>query len=415
MAKGSRKDLRVDRVSEFSFPPGPIIGGKEMAKIAVTGLRGVPATWGGVEHQCEQTYARLAARGHQVTIYARTHYVPEGMDFYRGMTVRRLPTINTRYTEAFVHTFLSVLDIIRTQPRIVHIYAQGPCLFSPLVRLFRPRIRIFFTCTGLDWQRKKWPRWASRVIRLGEVFSALFPHYRITVSKDLQNYYRTVYGVSTHYIPNGVEKAKRRAPAIIRDFGLEGGGYFLSVGRLVPEKRIEDLVKAFLAGPRRSKLVIVGGSAGTEEYVERLKEAAAGARNIIFAGYQFGDALAEFFSNALAFVTPSELEGLPLTLLEAMSYGLPCIISDIPPHMEVLDDHRFKFPVGDVRALSNLMNEIEGMEESELAAVGRHAVEIVERRFDWDGIADQIERLYMESLGEEAARTPGNRNTSKNE
>jgi len=152
-----------------------------MARIAVTGLRGVPAAWGGVEHHCEELYSRLAANGHDITIYARSRYVRDDIEFYKGMKIVRLPTINVTGVEALVHTFLSMLHILKTRPDIVHIHAQGPCLLSWAPRLFRPGMRVFFTCHGLDWKRKKWSKLASSIIHLGEVFSAMFPHYRITV------------------------------------------------------------------------------------------------------------------------------------------------------------------------------------------------------------------------------------------
>ena len=369
-----------------------------MATIAVTGLRGVPATWGGVERQCEETYARLSKR-YRIVIYARKPYVPEGLEFYRGLTIRALPTVASKYLEAFVHTGLAVVDALRLRPDILHIYAQGPCLFSWLPRIFRPRMRIFFTCTGLDWRRKKWPWWASRIIYLGELASVLFPHYRIVVSKALQEYYKHRHGVATTYIPNGVEPVARRPPNRIRPFGLSGRDYFLFVGRLVPEKRVEDLIEAYSRQALTSKLVIVGDSAGTEDYAAGLRDKAGGRASVIFTGYQYGETLQELYSNARAFVAPSELEGLPLTLLEAMSFGLPCIASDIPPHREVVEaTDGFLYPLAQVAELARQMVEVDGMSEKELCRVGNRAQELLESHYSWDKVADQIDRLYQESL-----------------
>jgi glycosyltransferase involved in cell wall biosynthesis len=369
-----------------------------MATIAVTGLRGVPATWGGVERQCEETYSRLSKR-HRIVIYARQYYVPEGLESYRGLTIRVLPTVASKYLETFVHTGLAILDALRQRPDILHIYAQGPCLFSWLPRIFRPRMRVFFTCTGLDWMRKKWPWWASRIIYLGELASVLFPHYRIAVSKDLQKYYERRYGVAMHYIPNGVEFAERRPPDRIRQFGLSPRDYFLFVGRLVPEKRIEDIIEAYIRHSLTSKLVIVGDSAGTEKYAAGLRNMAEGRASIIFAGYQYGEMLKELYSNARAFVAPSELEGLPLTLLEAMSFGLPCIASDIPPHREVVQaTDGFLYPTAQVTELARKMAEVDRMSEEELCLVGNHAQELLETIYSWDKVADEIDRLYQESL-----------------
>lgn len=370
-----------------------------MARIAVTGLRGVPATWGGVEHHCEELYSRLAARGHEVDIYARPHYVRQEIHFYKGMRIVRMPTIDRPGLEAFLHTFLSILHILKINTDIVHIHGQGPCLLSWLPRVFRPRMRVFFTCHGMDWQRKKWSKPASAIIRLGELCSARFPHCRIAVSKELQKYYMDRYGVHAHYIPSGVKKIERRPPVFIRNFGLSGRDYFLFVGRLVPEKRIHDTISAYLRKERRSRLVIVGDSAGAEGYMERLKSLADGRDSVIFAGYQYGNHLEEFYSNARAYVSASELEGLPLTMLEALSYGLPCIASDIPPHKEILTSQpELVFPTGGVDAASSLMDLLDRMPESDLEALGKRAMAILDRDFNWEETASKTERLYLESL-----------------
>jgi len=373
-----------------------------MAKIAVIGLRGIPATWGGVEHHCEELYSRLAARGHDVTIYARTPYVERNIARYKGMSIVRIPTVSKAGLEAFVHTFLSLFHILKTKPQIVHFCCQGPCLLSWIPRLFRPRTRIFFTCHGLDWQRKKWSPLASAIIHLGEVFSSIFPHYRITVSKELQRYYKDTYGVSAYYIPSGVKKMERRDPDFIKQFGLEGKDYLLFVGRLVPEKRIEDIIRAYCRKEHKFRLVIVGDSAvGTEQYGEFVKTLAKKRNPVLFAGYQFGSNLEEFYSNARAFVTASELEGLPLTLLEALSFGLPCIVSDIPPHKEILEyQPELVFSTGSVDALSDLMDLVDDMPNDALTDLGRRAATILDRDFDWNNISTAIEQLYKESIHE---------------
>ncbi|MFP5212703.1 MAG: glycosyltransferase family 4 protein [Acidobacteriota bacterium] len=377
-----------------------------MAKIAVTGFRGVPAGAGGVEQQCEHIYSRLAQRGYEITIYARSHYVPKDVRWYRGMRVRRLPTIDTKYTEAFVHTFLAVCDIILSDAEIVHIYSQGPCLFSPLLRLFKPRARIFFTCGGLDWQRKKWSKPASWAIRLGELCSAVFPHRCITVSKELKKYYRSRYGVDASYIPNGMVKAEKKPPESVAGLGLDPGGYFLFVGRLVPEKRIQDIIAAFMKTTGRCQLAIVGDSAGTEDYVTELRRMAQGDARVKFLGYRYGDELAALYSNARAFINPSELEGLPLTVLEALSYGLVCLVSDIPPHREIFELGEMKghfFQVGDIDSLAMAMEQVRGMTREELETVGSQVCKLIEECYSWDRAALELERLYEASSGNSGA------------
>lgn len=371
-----------------------------MARIAVTGLRGVPASWGGVERHCEEIYSRLASKGHEITIYARNYYVNNEVRFYKGMHVKRLPTINRKYTDTALHTFFSVLHTLFTRPDIIHFHALGPCLFSWMPRVLRPSTRIFFTCHGLDWQRKKWPSWASKIIRVGEWCAVHFPHYRIVVSKELQNYFSTRYGVRTHYIPNGIVKPQKQVSKRITQFRLAERDYLLFVARIVPEKRLEDIIRAFIDKPRKSKLVIVGESADTKLSLDHYKGIAQGRPSVLFLGYQYGEVLNELYSNARSFITASELEGLPLTLLEAISYGLPCIASDIEPHREILGEHlsSLMFGVGDLATLSKRIDEVENLSREELDQYGKTALADIGVRFNWDTIADILHQLYVESF-----------------
>lgn len=367
-------------------------------RVAVLGLRGVPATWGGVERQCEELYARLAAAGFAVTIYCRTAYVREPREHYRGLRLVRLPTLPGKHLEAFVHTFLCCLHVACHPQDIIHIYSQGPALFAPLLRLLCPGRRLFFTCGGLDWQRGKWSGAAARIIRLGQWCSARFTDVRIMVSRTLVDYYRTTYGVDSLYIPNGVTP-QPGAPldGLAREFGLTPRGYALFVGRLVPEKRIQDLVAAIgsVAGLR---LVIAGGLAGCEDYVATLRRQAPDRERVVWAGYRFGRDLDALFANARIYVTASELEGLPLSLLEAMASGLPCLASDIAPHREVLGDTGAFVPVGDVAGLARELAAAAAAPLPELAARGRACRDRALREFSWDTAAERLGQAYRQAL-----------------
>lgn len=369
-------------------------------KIAVTGLRGVPATWGGIEHHCENLYARLAEKGYDITIYARNYYAPKGVATYKGLKIKRLPTLNLKYTDALIHTLLSVIHIIYTNPDIVHIHGIGPCFFGWLPRVFRPRMKVFFTCHGLDWQRKKWPWWASKLIYLGELSATLFAQYRIVVSRELQRYFNAAHGIKTLYIPNGITPLPPREPTLIKkQWSLSSQQYFLCVSRMEPEKRMEDVIKAYLLKPRRYPLVIVGDNNAAGQYMKDLVELARQSSSIIFTGYQFGTILEELFSNALAFFTASELEGLPITLLEALSYGKMCATSDIPPHRELTETlPALFFPIGDIEAIARCMDDIEAMNESQLDDFKQKAVAMICRQFSWNTACDKHDRLYRESL-----------------
>jgi len=383
-----------DAPNAHAAAPVPPPASKRLPGVAVLGLRGVPATWGGVERQCEELYARLAAAGFPITVYCRSSYVPKGMDFYKGIRLIRLPALPGKHLEAFAHTLLACLHLPLTACDIVHIYSQGPAIFAPLVRVVKPGRRIFFTCGGLDWQRRKWGSAAARLIRLGQWCSARFTDVRIMVSQTLCDYYRKRYGVDSLCIPNGVAITAPRPLGAMAALGLTPGGYALFVGRLVPEKRIEDLLAAFRGGREGLKLVIAGGAAGCEDYAGQLRDAAAGDAAIVFAGYRFEEELAALFSNARCYVTASELEGLPLSLLEGMGAGLPCLASDIPPHREALGETGRYFPVGDVARLGEALDALAGAEAATRNALGAACRERAANNFSWDTAAARLAEAY---------------------
>jgi glycosyltransferase involved in cell wall biosynthesis len=369
-------------------------------QIAVTGTRGIPASWGGVERQCEELAARLAALGFSVLVYARRGYVPDGTTTCRGVRVKTLPAPRSTHFEALVHTLLAVLHMaFFSRPRIVHVYSQGPCLLLPLVRLLLPRATVFFTCGGLDWRRRKWSRPASLAIRLGEWFSARLSHVRIMVSRDLARYYEARYGCTCEVIENGVTLPDRADTAPLAGMDLAPGGYALSVGRLTPEKRVEDMVAAALLAAPPVRLAVAGDDASGAGYLADLRRTASGSPEVVFTGYRFDADLAALFAGAMAFVTASELEGLPLTLLEAMSYGVPCLASDIPPHREALGpDYPWFFPVGDVTALAGLLDAARA-DPDRRARLGAGLRRRVAENFSWDRAALALAALYRRALG----------------
>lgn len=385
----------------WSSKPGQ--GGRRPLRVAVMGLRGIPATWGGVEHQCEQLYSRLADMGFDVTVYARKGYVDPGVKRHKSVNVVCLPTIPTKHLEAIVHTFLAVLHAGFRRFDIWHIYSQGPFLCSPLAKLMRPRRPLFFTCGGLDWQRRKWTGPASLAIALGEWLSARLADRIVVVSRALGDYYRKRYNADSLCIVNGVDipgpTPLDKAPGL----GLGERGYVLFVGRLVPEKRIEDLIRAVRLSTSGVKLVVAGGGAAAGEYEAMLRTLAGDDPRVVLAGYRYGEELAALYSNALGYVTASELEGLPLTLLEAMSHGLPCIASGIPPHREVLDGlGEDVFPVHGVEELARLMDALAALSEDARQARGERCREHVRLHYSWDQAARMLAGAYGESLARPA-------------
>ena len=379
-------------------------------RIAMIGQRGVPATFGGVERHVEEIGARLVEEGHEVVVFCRKGYAETEPATYRGIRLVHQHTINSKHLETLVASATAALATVGRGYDVVHFHAVGPGLFSPVVRLLT-RARIVQTIHGLDAERAKWSAGASMLLRLGTWLSAKVPHATIVVSKALQDIYRARYGRETVHIVNGTAEVTRRpASAITQRWGLTQGSYLLSVGRLVPEKALDDLLRAFAQVPGDVRLVIAGGSNHTDEYVSQLQELAAADPRVMMAGYVYGDELAELYSNAAAFVLPSLLEGLPLTLLEAASYGCAVVASDIPPHVEVIGTSRpgvLLFPAGDVDALAKALNE--ALEEpAEDARAGASALsERVRSDFTWERATADTQALYERLLAHRPPRWSG--------
>jgi glycosyltransferase involved in cell wall biosynthesis len=370
-------------------------------RVAMIGQRGVPATFGGVEHHVEELGARLAARGHHVRVFCRANYGADHPMTYRGMELRHIRTLSAKHFDAITHSGVSTVAALAGGYDVIHYHALGPGLAAPLPRLVG-RARVVLTVHGLDDERAKWGRGAKSVLRTAQWMSARVPNATIVVSRALAEHYDRHHGRHTVYIPNGVtEPAPRPAAAIRERFGLEPGGYVLFVGRLVPEKAPDLLLRAYLRLGRREKLVVAGGSSFTDDYVAELRRMAGGDPRVIFTDYVYGSLLAELYTNAAAFVLPSRLEGLPLTLLEAASYGIPVVASNIAPHVEVLGGDapgQRLFPVDDELALAAVLDRVLEHPDSERAGAAnlRHHVM---QSYRWDAVTSATEQLYYRVLG----------------
>ncbi|MFC0534083.1 glycosyltransferase family 4 protein [Phytohabitans kaempferiae] len=366
--------------------------------IAMIGQKGMPATYGGVERHVEELGSRLVSYGHSVTVFCRDSYGDLTTETHRGVRLHRVRTVASKHLDAIVHSAASTVVAMRRRPDVVHYHGLGPGLVAPLPR-FLSRARVVLTVHGLDHTRAKWGRAARSVLNTAYWFSGHVPDARIAVSRGLAAHYDAKFGRLTRYQPNGVNPA-RRAPAeqITERYGLTPGRYILLVGRLVPEKAADLLVRAFRRLPGDLKLAVVGGSSYTDDFVAHLKATAAGDPRVVFTGFAYGDLLAELYSHAAVFVQPSHVEGLPLTLLEAASYALPVVASDISPHVEVLErdgpGHRL-FRDGDeddlVRALTRALADPRA---ERAGAAGLH--ERVMAHYSWDAAARLLERLYLD-------------------
>jgi glycosyltransferase involved in cell wall biosynthesis len=353
----------------------------------------VISRYSGIEAYYEEVGRQLAERGHEVTVYCRTHFTPP-VKTHKGMRLVRLPTIRSKHLETFVHTFLSSIHASFSRSQIIHYHALGPALFSFLPRLAGKKTVV--TVQGLDWQRKKWGRAASWVLRLGERAAVRFPNATMVVSRTLQDHYRASYGSETSYVPNGSRLRERSKPARILDWGLEPGKYILFLGRFSPEKNCHLLIEAHERLDTDVKLVLAGGSSYSDSYADQLR--LHQSDRIRLLRWAAGEALDELLTNAMLFVLPSDLEGLSLALLDAMAAGLCVLTSDVRENCEVVEGAGFTFRRGDVDDLERMLRALLADREVRETA-GRCAQERIRECYLWPNIAAQIEDVYQTMFG----------------
>lgn len=372
--------------------------GMKKKKIAVIGTRGIPATYGGIEKHCEDLYSLISRMDYEVTIYGRNYYLPGETDEYKSVKIKKMPVLNIRGFETFFHSLIATIAACFSDADILHFHAQGPSLFSWIPRILCPRKKVVFTCHGLDWQRAKWGPTEKAVIQLGELASAIFPHEKICVSGALTDYYYEKYRVRSEKIVNGVEIKEKISPGgCCEKFNLSKGNYLLFVGRMVPEKAPDILINAFKTVQTDKKLVIIGGDAGAGDYYPSLKEIAKNDTRIVFTGYLYEKQLQELYSNALCYVSASGLEGFPITVLEAMSYELPQVLSDIAPHREIMNLNRdmgIIFKTGDTESCKSAVEGILAENPGRIEQMGQNAVNTVREHFSWSNIAHLTDRVY---------------------
>jgi glycosyltransferase involved in cell wall biosynthesis len=374
-------------------------------RIAFIGQKGIPAISGGVENHVEHLAVRLAARGHEVTVYTRPRYTDPKLSEYEGVKLVSLPSIPTKHLDAISHAFIATLHALFCRYDVIHYQSIGPSILSIIPRILKPSSRVIATFHSRDYFHKKWNVFARFFLRLAERATFAFPEWTIAISETLTGYAKEAYSVrSLSFIPNGAEVSYEQDMAPLSRFGLRPKRYVLSVSRLIEHKGIHYLIKAFRdleesnKMPNNFKLAIVGTHAETPEYEQYLKVMAEGHPNIVFLGERSGKELASIFSHAALFVQPSEDEGLSVALLEAMGYGLLPIVSGIPANVEaVKHDAGAIFEPKNVDALKEkLAYYINRPDEAEM--IGRIAKERISRQYGWDAIADQTETLYRDLM-----------------
>ena len=371
----------------------------EKLKIAMFGHK----RWsreGGVEIVVKELCTRMAQQGCQITCYNRSGHHVSGAEYddaniteYEGICQKFVPTIERKGLAAVSSSFFAALYSAFGKYDIVHIHAEGPAFFSWLPKLLGKRVVV--TIHGIDWQREKWKSgFGSKFIRQGEKNAVKYADAIIVLSKGVQDYFRNTYGRETCFIPNGVNRPEVRNADMITDkFGLTKDSYILFLGRLVPEKGIRYLIEAFKEVKTDKKLVIAGGSSDTVSFMKELKELAKNDDRIIFTGFVQGQMLDELYSNAYIYTLPSDLEGMPLSLLEAMSYGNCCLVSDIPECTEVVEDKALIFKKSDVDDLKVKLQDAcdhpKKVNENK-----KQAADFICEKYNWDDVVEETMKLY---------------------
>ena len=368
-------------------------------RIAMIGHKFIPSRNGGVEVVVGNLAPRLVEMGDMVTCYNRTDEEAKKAGEkrpreYKGVRLIWTPTIRRRGLAAMSSSMIASVMAAFSRYDLSHYHTEGPCVLCGLPRLFGKKVVV--TVHGLDHQRQKWGRLASAYILRGEKAAVRHADRIIVLSEGVRNYFLEKYGRETVLIPNGIEPAQPKpADEITRRFGLSAGEYILFLGRLVPEKGIHYLLNAYHSLRTDKKLVIVGGTSDTDAYVQQLYDMAKGDPRIVFTGFQQGETQAELYSNAYLYVLPSNLEGMPLTLLEAMSYGCCCVTSDIGECTGVMGDGGLSFPKGNTKALGGLLQEL--CDHPEKAQEYREkALQVISSKYTWEDITQKTRDLYCQ-------------------
>lgn len=353
---------------------------------------------GGIEIVVKELCTRMAKNGYTVTCYNRSGHHVSGAEYdkkteYEGINQKCVPTIEKKGLAAVSSSFFAALYSAFGKYNVVHIHAEGPAFFSWLPKLLGKRVIV--TVHGLDWQREKWKSgFGSKFIKQGEKNAVKYADEIIVLSKGVHDYFRNQYGRETRFIPNGVNRPEIRKAELITDkFGLTKDSYILFLGRLVPEKGIRYLVETFKNVKTEKKLVIAGGSSDTDSFMKELKELAKDDKRIIFTGFVQGQMLEELYSNAYIYTLPSDLEGMPLSLLEAMSYGNCCLVSDIQECTEVVEDKALIFKKSNVQDLQNKLQEACDHAEK-IMELKQQAADYICKKYNWDDVVEETLKLY---------------------
>lgn len=382
-----------------------------MFKIAFIGQKGIPCSQGGVERHVEELSVRLANNGHEVFVYTRPYFVPKEYKKYENVNLISLPSLRTKNLDAISHTFISTLHAITKRVDIIHYQGVGPSLLTWLPKLFNRKIKVIATVHSADWEHQKWSLFAQYMLKLGTKFACKFADEALAVSRGLQKYCLAKCKTDVTYIPNGVAdftKNTKSENQVLKTFDLKYNKYILVVSRLVKHKGIHYLIDAFKtikdAGKFKNyKLVIVGSTAFTENYQQFLQRLTKNRNDIVFTGTQTGADLDSLFRNAYLYCQPSESEGLPIAVLEAMAYGKAVLISNIDENMELIHGNSSTGAIGfdfENKNVLDLTNKLEILLKNSdvVKSVGKKAKEYVKLYYNWEEITARTERLYKSTV-----------------
>jgi glycosyltransferase involved in cell wall biosynthesis len=378
--------------------------GMRPLRIAMIGQKGIPARYGGVETHVEAVATRLAERGHEVWAFCRSPLrpgmhgepVPEG---YPPAPVSRCASACSKHTDAASHTLFCALEASWAHAfDIVHLHGIGPASCAPVAGMFGRS--VVSTFHALDWRQVKWGERARRMLHRGEAVGARHSDAVIAVSRLMQAHVQNTHGIDAAYIPNGAAPHATPPDASwLAPWGLKPGGYILTVGRVIPDRELHTLIEAFNQLPSTLRLVIVGSETPRTSYSSSL-ERAAGSR-VLFTGDVFGERLQALYGHCLFYVLASRVEGLPITVCEAMAHGKALVLSDIPENVEVGGEAAHYFKCGDVNALLSALGELSS-NAALRAGLGAMAAARCQQIYNWDLITDQIEGVYYRVLAARA-------------
>lgn len=368
-------------------------------RISMLGHKEIPSRQGGIEVVVEELATRMVQLGHQVTVFNRSSHNVAGKEYdrdrvrnYKGIRMKYVPTLDKRGLAAVTSSFFGALSSAFGRYDVVHFHAEGPASMLWIPKALGKRCIV--TIHGLDHQRAKWGRFASAYIMIGEKMAVKHADEIIVLSQDMKDYFAKEYGRKTVFIPNGVNRPIIQDSHLIKKkYGLDKDSYILFLGRLVPEKGLSYLVDAFMQLKTDKKLVIAGGNSDAQDFVMDLKKHVGSDERIMFTGFVQGNILQSLYSNAYIYCLPSDLEGMPLSLLEAMSYGNCCLISDIDECASVVEDKAVLFRKSDVQDLKDKLADLLD-HPAKVQAYKREASDFICSKYDWDKIVEETIDLY---------------------